>query len=282
MAALRHEGLLHDERLAQSLLTTPREVFVPGFATEHGIAAVYRDEAIATKWDARRQPISSSSQPAMMVMMIEALAIGVGARVLEIGAGTGYNAAILAQMVGSAGCVVSVELDDDVAAAARVSLAVIGSPVEVVTGDGYLGWGAGAPYDAVIATASVQAPPRSWHEQLRPGGRMIAPVSLGEVTDAPQVVAAFDRTVGGFRSRRLIPAGFVPMRHGAGEVPVGPEADGHYASPAWGILRSPEHLVLAVTYDEAPEAVPQPGDQRPGSRYIRTVGDVTLSLTWEP
>jgi protein-L-isoaspartate(D-aspartate) O-methyltransferase len=97
---LAGRGLIQDERVERALLAVPREIFVPKFAAQRGLEAVCRDEAIMTKDDARGVPVSSSSQPAIIASMLERLDLREGQRVLEIGAGTGYNAALLAEIVG--------------------------------------------------------------------------------------------------------------------------------------------------------------------------------------
>jgi protein-L-isoaspartate O-methyltransferase len=94
-------------------------MFVPEVAAHCGLEAVYRDEAIVTKHDAHGVPVSSSSQPAIMASMLERLDLREGQRVLEVGTGTGYNAALIAEIVGPRGDVVSVELDPDLARRAR-------------------------------------------------------------------------------------------------------------------------------------------------------------------
>jgi protein-L-isoaspartate(D-aspartate) O-methyltransferase len=121
------------------------------------------------------RPTSSSSAPTVMATMIKALDVAPGARVLEIGTGTGYNAAVLAAMAGTQ--VISIEVDADVAAHARRAVREAGAHVTVVTGDGALGHSEHAPYDRVVATASVRDVPYAWIEQTRAGGRVIAPWS---------------------------------------------------------------------------------------------------------
>ncbi|MGI8492653.1 MAG: methyltransferase domain-containing protein [Acidimicrobiales bacterium] len=283
---LRAGGVLHDGRIADALLHTPRELFVPRFAAAHGLEAVYEDEAIVSKWDEGGRAISSSSQPAMMVMMIEAVGVRSGERILEIGAGTGYNAAILAHVVGTAGTVISVELDEDLALGAAEALASMGSLARVVVGDGYPGWPDDAPYDAVIATACVTVPPRSWHDQTTPSARVIAPMSFSGPGFGPQLVVAFDRDASGFVSRAVIPAGFVLMRHSTEEQPCGewisaPGSSGAGQAPdqgggaeasappprphAW----RPAGMRIVVRYD---------GSVAPGASSFRRVGEATVSV----
>lgn len=108
-----------------------------------------------------------------MVEMIDALVLDEGMRVLEIGAGTGYNAAVMSAITGTR--VISIEIDPDVAVQARTALDKAGYPVEVVTGDGAEGAPVYAPFDRVIATAAVRDIPHAWVEQTRPGGRVLMP-----------------------------------------------------------------------------------------------------------
>src|SRR5437016_1775132 len=100
---LREEGVIGSEAVADAFATVPRERFIPQIVREHGLDAVYRDEAFVTKKDSRGMPLSSSSQPALMAQMLDLLQLQPGQRVLEIGAGTGYNAALLSHLVGPRG-----------------------------------------------------------------------------------------------------------------------------------------------------------------------------------
>src|SRR5688500_14718603 len=93
VAYLRRRGYLHDRRIGRAFLEVPREVFLPDELRRGGLPGVYRDDAIVTRRDpSTRAPTSSSSQPAIMAMMLEMLGVEDRHRVLEIGAGTGYNA----------------------------------------------------------------------------------------------------------------------------------------------------------------------------------------------
>jgi protein-L-isoaspartate O-methyltransferase len=125
LAAVRERGAARDAAVARALLTVPRHVFLPGIALEE----VYRDDAIVTKRDGDGVPISSSSQPTIMAIMLDQLGVAPGHRVLEIGAGTGYNAALLAQLVGPTGEVVSIDIDEDVVERARAGLAAAGAGI---------------------------------------------------------------------------------------------------------------------------------------------------------
>lgn len=182
-------------------LTVPRAPFIPSVVwvddpATGGFVAVSRDddeprwralveadEPIITQVDdgatkpgeTGQQPSSSGSQPSLVAAMLTALDVRDGHRVLEIGAGTGWNAALLSARAGERGHVVSVEVDPVVADDARRILSDAGYPPVVVTGDGTKGYAPDAPYERVICTASVRAIPQAWIEQTRPGGVIVAP-----------------------------------------------------------------------------------------------------------
>ncbi|MGH3899796.1 MAG: methyltransferase domain-containing protein [Pseudonocardiaceae bacterium] len=121
-------------------------------------------------------PSSSCSQPSIVADMLDALGAQPGQSVLEIGTGTGWNAALLSRRVGEYGRVVTIEVDSCLAKGARRALTNSGYNPLVITGDGMAGYSAGAPYDRVISTASIrEVVPRAWLDQLRPTGRLVTP-----------------------------------------------------------------------------------------------------------
>jgi protein-L-isoaspartate(D-aspartate) O-methyltransferase len=221
---LRRHGHLTDERVAAAFLSVPREAFLPDHAERAGLPAVYRDEAIVTRRDAAGTPLSSSSQPAIMARMLEMLDVREGHRVLEVGAGTGYNAALLADLAGATGTVTTVELDRDVAGSARQGLLATGSPATVVLGDGRAGVPEAAPVDRIVVTASTESIPRTWYDQLVPGGLLVVPVRLSSVLFAVQAVVAFRKRAGGFESVVVTAGGFMALRgfgdHHAGTAAI--------------------------------------------------------------
>ncbi|MGB6162216.1 MAG: methyltransferase domain-containing protein [Pseudonocardiaceae bacterium] len=123
-----------------------------------------------------RFPSSSCSQPSVVADMLNNLDLWPGQSVLEIGTGTGWNAALLANLVGAHGRVVTIEVDPCLAAGAQRALANAGYHPFVITADGLSGHSAGAPYGRVICTAAIrERVPWSWLDQLRPGGRLVTP-----------------------------------------------------------------------------------------------------------
>jgi protein-L-isoaspartate(D-aspartate) O-methyltransferase len=201
---LRDRGAVRTERVAEAFRRVPRHVFVPGVAAQD----VYTDRSIAVKLQ-DGIPISSSSQPAIMAGMIEMLELRGGERVLEIGAGTGYNAALLAELVGPSGSVVTIDVDDELVIAARTHLDDAGYPqVRTICADGVHGDPSGAPFDRIIATVGVEAIPAAWIAQLREGGRLVAPLTIR----GQQKVYAFARTARGLESDAIVDAGFIMVR----------------------------------------------------------------------
>jgi protein-L-isoaspartate(D-aspartate) O-methyltransferase len=136
--------------------------------------------------------------------------------VLEIGAGTGYNAALLAEIVGPSGQVTSIDVDPEISAAAARALAAERLPVTVLDGDGRRGHAAGAPYDRIMVTASAAAIPAAWRDQLRDGGRLQVPLRLDPGGAAVQVIPVLERRGDDLRSVALTWGGFMPLHGGEG------------------------------------------------------------------
>jgi len=216
---LRDGGRVRSGEVAEAFRLVPRHLFLP----EVDPAQAYADEAIPVKWDADGRAISSSSQPAIMAIMLEQLRLEPGQRVLEIGTGTGFNAALLAHLVGETGTVVTVDIDEDLADAARRRLTAAGYPsVVVAAGDGAAGWPGGAPYDRVIVTASARDLAPAWISQLGEGGRVVVPLSLRGVMQSVAFVRAGDHLA----SASVVPCGFMPLQGElAGHDPVRPFGD---------------------------------------------------------
>ncbi len=201
---LKKNNWLTDVRVEEAFRAVPRHLFLPNVPLEE----VYSDRAIPTKMR-DGLAISSSSQPAIMAVMLEQLALRRNQRVLEIGAGTGYNAALMARLVGEKGQVATVDVDEDIVERARESLERANvANVEVVCADGGLGYLPDAPYDAIIATVGVWDLSPHWVEQLREGGQLVAPLWF----NARQFSIAFEKTNGRLTSQSIKPCGFMRLR----------------------------------------------------------------------
>lgn len=214
VAQLKVSGALTDPAVARALLAAPRHRFLPG----HTLAEAYENVAITTSWE-RGAPVSSVSQPEIVAVMLQQLRLQPGMRVLEIGAGSGYNAALLAELVGPTGSVISLEIDEALAAAAGQRLADAGYPPErarVIAGDGWQGWPPGAPYDRIELTVGAADLSLAWYEQLAEGGTLVAPLWLG----ATDVSVALCKRGGALVSESWALCGFVRLR-GAGASQMG-------------------------------------------------------------
>ncbi len=202
---LRRKQTLTDANVAQAFLAVPRHVFLP----QRDPRSAYHDEAIALKTGAHGEIVSSASQPGMMAIMLEQLDLRAGMNALEIGTATGFNAALIKGIVGEGGRVVSLEIDSELCQQARGNLLAAGlSDVLVVNRDAACGYAPGAPYDRIIATASLWDLPKPWLEQLTGSGKLVAPIWL----DGFQVSAAFGKqSDGSWLSRDNRPCAFVPF-----------------------------------------------------------------------
>jgi protein-L-isoaspartate(D-aspartate) O-methyltransferase len=201
---LRHRGSGLSRSVQDAFARVPRHVFVP----EVGAAAAYRDEAFVIKCGPDGLPVSSSSQPAMMAIMLDQLGLGPGHRVLEIGTGSGYNAAVMAAVVGPGGEVVSLDIDADLVTRARSGLIAAGyDAVTVRCADGGFGDPAGAPFDRIIVTAGAWDIAPAWLGQLGPGGRLVLPLSVRGI----QLSVALERVGQDWRSTSAWRCGFVRM-----------------------------------------------------------------------
>jgi len=217
---LTRAGHMRSPRVEAAFRAVPRHLFVPDVP----LAQVYSDTSLVTKTIDGRD-VSSSSQPTMMAIMLEQLALHPGQRVLEIGAGTGYNAALMAHIVGEHGLVVTIDIDEDIVAAAQAHLAAAGyAHVQVICSDGGLGYADVAPYDRIIVTVGADDLPPAWSEQLRPVGRLVVPLGftqLDTVTGSKTLVT-FEHVDDHLESRVLSSCGFVPLRGAFGAMPVVP------------------------------------------------------------
>lgn len=182
-----------DRRVLDAIERVPRHEFVPD-AEQHG---AYADRPL---------PIGHGvtiSQPYIVAFMTQELRLQPGDRVLEIGTGSGYAAAVLAELADD---VTTVECIAPLADAARDRLARYGDRVRVVTGDGSGGYPPHAPYDAIVVTAAAPEIPRPLLDQLAPGGRLVIPVGRGV-----ERLVRVTRTEHGDEHEDLLPVRFVPL-----------------------------------------------------------------------
>jgi protein-L-isoaspartate(D-aspartate) O-methyltransferase len=203
---LRESGVLKTDRIADALLAVPRDAFLP---SEHRGDA-YADVAVTLKRDSNGSPLSSLSEPIIIAAMLELLEVRSGNRVLEIGAGSGYNAALLSVLAGPAGEVVSVEIERDLGEHARCILSEVGvDGVRIVIADGYQGYPPRAPYDRIVATTGASAIAPAWVEQLADEGRLVVPLVD---QDGVGSIIAFEKIDNDLVQLAERPCVFLPMR----------------------------------------------------------------------
>lgn len=245
---LLDEDVLHAPEWIAAFRAVPRHVFLPRFfapagglwaAVDRGdpgwLETAYSRDVLVTqldddpdRWELARRtgpvagtPTSSSSMPAIMAIMLEELRVRDGQRVLEIGTGTGYNAALLSHRCG-AGQVSTVDIDAGLVEVARERLAMAGYRPACAVGDGALGFPAGAVFDRILCTASVTSIPLAWLQQSAPGGLIVTTLNrpigaglvrlvVGDDGAAQGRVLARDGRFMPLRAHRLPPAEPLPM-----------------------------------------------------------------------
>ncbi len=187
-----------DPRVLDALVRVPRERFVP---------PDLRDRA----YDNRPLPIGHEqtiSQPLIVAVMTQVLHLPPDARVLEVGTGSGYQCAVLAELAAE---VVTIEVIEALAADARTRLQDLGyRNIEFHVGDGAAGWPDRAPYDAILVTAAARSLPPALPEQLKPGGRLVIPI--GRSSFNQDLVLVEKDAAGQIHRRTLFPVAFVPLR----------------------------------------------------------------------
>jgi protein-L-isoaspartate(D-aspartate) O-methyltransferase len=191
---IRNRGI-RSPRVLEAMEAVPRHLFVPA----EGVPAAYADEPL---------PIGEGqtiSQPFMVAAMAEALSLQPNESVLEVGAGSGYQAAVLSRL---AATVIAVETQPTLAESARERLAALGyANVRIELADGSLGWPSGAPYDAILVTAAAPEVPQPLLDQLAEGGRLVIPVGSPEQQDLIRIA----KRDGRIAERSLYACRFVPL-----------------------------------------------------------------------
>lgn len=190
-----------DPRVLEALAKVPRERFVPV-------------DLAARAYDNRPLPIGHGqtiSQPLIVAVMTHLLRLRPEARVLEVGTGSGYQTAILAELAKE---VVTIEAVEDLAAGARSELEALGyHNIELRIGDGAAGCPERAPFDGIMVTAAARTIPPALIEQLAAGGRLVIPIGIDPLSQ--DLVLVEKDAHGGVRERRLFPVAFVPLTDAA-------------------------------------------------------------------
>ncbi len=186
-----------DEEVLSAMRAVPRHHLVP----ESVRADAYEDTPLPIGWG------QTISQPYIVALMTELLHVSRGMRVLEVGTGSGYQAAVLAEMGAT---VFTIEIVKPLAERAARDLLALGyTNVSVRAGDGYLGWPEEAPFDGIIVTAGATHVPQPLLDQLKPGGRMVIPV--GETGDVQELRLIEKTAEGSVVERDMLPVRFVPL-----------------------------------------------------------------------
>ena len=181
--------------LRRALMDVPRHLFVP----QSLMLMAYQDTPLPIGFD------KTISQPFIGALMIDLLGLERGTRVLEVGTGFGYQAAVMAEMGAE---VFSVEVVEEFAEAAKARFDILGYEIEVRVGDGTRGWPEHAPFDRILVTAAAEEPPPALIEQIEPGGRMIIPIGGQDI----QQLSVLDKTGNGeIRTREIMPVRFTEL-----------------------------------------------------------------------
>jgi protein-L-isoaspartate(D-aspartate) O-methyltransferase len=184
-----------DPQLRRALLDVPRHLFVP-----QSLAAVaYQDTPLPIGFD------KTVSQPFIAALMLDLLGIVQGMRILEVGTGLGYQAAVMKEMGAD---VWSVEIVEEFAESAAARLEALGHRVALRVGDGRRGWAEHAPFDGILVTAAAAAPPPALLEQLKPGGRMVLPLGGADVQ---QLAVLAKDAAGQVTTRHVMPVRFTQL-----------------------------------------------------------------------
>ena len=194
---LKKRGMIKSKRVEEAFLKTPRHCFVRRDYLQHA----YVDAPLPTFCG------QTISQPSIVAYMLEALDLKPKQKVLEIGAGSGWNACLIARIV-EPGKVITIERYKQLVEFARKNIEKVGvKNVEVILGDGKQGYEKGAPYDRIVLTAACKGVPEALFEQLKDKGKLLAPVGNA----FSQWLVLFEKSEGKIKEKRLIPCVFVPL-----------------------------------------------------------------------
>jgi protein-L-isoaspartate(D-aspartate) O-methyltransferase len=223
----------------------------PGHPRRDHLALIYADTALATR-HIGGMPASSTSQASLVARMLELLDLREGMKVLEVGAGTGYNAALLAEIVGDQRLVITMDVLEDVVDQTRRLLASAGYPqIQVLLRDGFVGAAEQAPFDRIVATVGCSDLSPHWAEQLADDGTMLVP--LAQASGDPLVLIRKDG--GTLRGRMVERTGFIPVR---------------------GPLHIEDLWALGVRVTDPAEAIHEPD---PGPRFSARQPDEPMGIT---
>jgi protein-L-isoaspartate(D-aspartate) O-methyltransferase len=259
--ALCASGRIRTPAIERAFRSVPRHLFLPSFSVHEA----YADDAVPIRF-ADGVATSSASQPSMMAIMLEQLDLREGQRVLEIGAGTGYNAALMSTVVGSTGAVTAIDIDPDLVEAAADHLAaarphldpVDAADIRLVCGDGALGHPDGAPYDRIVLTVGSDDIRPEWIDQLAPGGRLLLPLAVR----GSQLSVALDLGEDGrLRSDSVQSCMFIRLRgigSGTGTTVGLPGLGLSVEVPSDGVPADPTRLAAALADPGPPLRLPFP------------------------
>jgi protein-L-isoaspartate(D-aspartate) O-methyltransferase len=243
---LERSGVLRVPSVAGAMRAVPRHRFLPGTALDEA----YADRAIAIKMNGN-EIVSSISQPGMIVLMLELLAPSRGSRILEIGTGSGYNAALLAELAGADGRVTTIDLDAELAERARGVLRELGyRNVRVMAADGRVEAVEREAYDRVVVTARSDDIAEAWWGALSEGARLVLPLRLEA---AGEYAVGFVRRGKRLQSVGVHPCAFIALR-GEADAPRG--VDIFYRDPALRDSRACLRRVIDVLAVRREDATP--------------------------
>jgi protein-L-isoaspartate(D-aspartate) O-methyltransferase len=215
-------------RIRKAFLATPRHCFIDHYfecidgewvqvgptdrTAQQWLEKIYSDSFLVTSYTPTGWFQSSSSEPALMALMLDLLDVQPGQKILEIGTGTGYNVALLCFLTGSASQVTSIDIDPDLMVQAMLHIeGVVGPGALILAGDGRQGVRLNAPYDRIIATASIPEVPQAWKDQLASSGRLVCVLQSGQSPIGGILVA--ERTAEGeVKGHIASTASFMPLR----------------------------------------------------------------------